>query len=87
MHQPLCRRGENTFQLSSFFEHVAHPRMKLLCLGRAGQDCRNVHVVEPGEFCAEIAQNAGIALSTLLANNRNVNSGCTNLQVDEVSFG
>ncbi|KIP07339.1 hypothetical protein PHLGIDRAFT_118196 [Phlebiopsis gigantea 11061_1 CR5-6] len=56
----------------------------LLCLGRAGQDCTITHTVESGEFCSEIAGNTGTTVSTLLANNPNVNSGCTNLQVGEV---
>lgn len=55
-----------------------------LCLGVTGQDCTDVHVVESGDFCALIASNAGIELNTLLANNPNVNSNCTNLGVGEV---
>ena len=59
--------------------------IKLLCLGRTGQDCTTNHEVGTGEFCAEIASNAGTALSTLLANNANVNSDCSNLRLGEVS--
>lgn len=55
-----------------------------LCLGRVGQDCTENHTVTAGESCSEIAANAGIALSVLLANNPNVNSGCTNLHIPEV---
>ncbi|GJE98024.1 LysM domain-containing protein [Phanerochaete sordida] len=55
-----------------------------LCLGITGQDCTTVHVVQSGDFCAAIAATAGIPLATLLHNNPNVNSGCTNLGIGEV---
>ncbi|GJE98019.1 LysM peptidoglycan-binding domain-containing protein [Phanerochaete sordida] len=55
-----------------------------LCLGRTGQDCTDVYVVQSGDFCAKIAQTAGIPLDTLLANNGNINSACSNLGVGEV---
>lgn len=48
-------------------------------------DCNTVHVVESGDFCAGIAGEAGISVDTLLANNPNVNSGCTNIAIGEVS--
>lgn len=57
-----------------------------LCLGITGQDCQNVTVVQSGDFCALIADNAGIDVTTLLANNPNVNSGCTNIYVGEVCW-
>ncbi|KAI0344013.1 hypothetical protein BDW22DRAFT_1116267 [Trametopsis cervina] len=55
-----------------------------LCLGIVGQDCTSVHQVVTGDTCATIATAAGIELSTLLANNPNVNSACTNIHLDEV---
>ncbi|KAI0653868.1 hypothetical protein C8Q70DRAFT_1032745 [Cubamyces menziesii] len=55
-----------------------------LCLGLVGQDCTVVHIVQPGDICVNIANEAGIPLSTLLANNPNVNSACSNLEVGEV---
>ena len=55
-----------------------------LCLGRTGQDCTDVYVVQSGDYCAKIADTAGIPLATLLANNGNINSGCSNLGVGEV---
>ncbi|EMD32344.1 hypothetical protein CERSUDRAFT_87995 [Gelatoporia subvermispora B] len=56
----------------------------IICLGIAGEDCETIHVVQPGDFCAEIADEAGIPISTLLANNPNVNANCTNIDVGEV---
>ncbi|OCH91734.1 hypothetical protein OBBRIDRAFT_791960 [Obba rivulosa] len=55
-----------------------------ICLGIAGEDCETVHVVQAGDSCANIAEAAGIQLSTLLANNPNVNPICTNIGVGEV---
>ncbi|EKM60655.1 uncharacterized protein PHACADRAFT_179862, partial [Phanerochaete carnosa HHB-10118-sp] len=57
---------------------------ELLCLGITGQDCTSVHVVQNGDVCLTIANEADITVNTLLANNPNVNSGCTNLIVNEV---
>ncbi|OBZ77203.1 hypothetical protein A0H81_01620 [Grifola frondosa] len=55
-----------------------------LCLGITGQDCTVVHVVQSGDFCASIAEAADIDLSTLLANNPNVDTDCTNIYLGEV---
>ena len=60
---------------------------QVLCLGIVGQDCGVTHVVVPGDTCFAIANKVGITLDVLLANNPNVNDGCTNLGVGEVSFG
>ncbi|CAL1696891.1 unnamed protein product [Somion occarium] len=57
---------------------------EVLCLGITGQDCTTVHVIAEGDFCASIAGNAGIPISTLLANNPNVNADCSNLGIGEV---
>ncbi|KAI0317179.1 hypothetical protein OF83DRAFT_173397 [Amylostereum chailletii] len=57
---------------------------EVLCLGLAGQDCTTVAVVQDGDTCVSIANEAGIALNTLLANNPNVNAQCTNIGVGEV---
>lgn len=57
----------------------------MLCLGTVGEDCTVTHVIVPGDFCAGIASSVGIDLNTLLANNPNINSDCTNLVVGEVS--
>ena len=53
-------------------------------MGVTGQDCDEVHVVAEGDFCASIAAAADIELSTLLANNPNVDADCTNIGIGEV---
>jgi len=55
-----------------------------ICLGITGQDCDIVHVVQQGDFCQGIADAAGTDLDTLLANNPNVASDCSNIYVGEV---
>ncbi|THH13529.1 hypothetical protein EW146_g6705 [Bondarzewia mesenterica] len=55
-----------------------------LCLGVVGQDCNTTHVVQSGDFCVSIADGAGIPISTLLTNNPNVNSDCSNIYPNEV---
>ncbi|CDO70211.1 hypothetical protein BN946_scf184942.g11 [Trametes cinnabarina] len=59
---------------------------ELLCLGIVGQDCDVVDVVQSGDSCAAIADDAGTTLDILLANNPNVNSDCTNIYPGESSF-
>ncbi|ETW84919.1 hypothetical protein HETIRDRAFT_18523, partial [Heterobasidion irregulare TC 32-1] len=51
------------------------PVGEVLCLGVVGQDCATTHTVVSGDFCASIAG----AASTLLANNPNVSSDCSNI--------
>ena len=41
-------------------------------------------VVQPDDYCWLIATNAGIDVNTLLANNPNLSSDCSNLYVGEV---
>ena len=43
-----------------------------------------MHVVQAGDTCAAIAQAAGTTLDILLANNPNVNPGCSNIRPGEV---
>jgi len=57
---------------------------EVICLGRAGQDCRTTTVVESGDVCVGIAAAAGIPLSLLLHNNPNVDSQCSNIFPNEV---
>ncbi|KAI0049667.1 carbohydrate-binding module family 50 protein [Auriscalpium vulgare] len=57
---------------------------EVLCLGITGQDCSTVHVVVSGDSCGVITDAAGIPLSTLLANNPNINSDCSNIYPGEV---
>ncbi|EIW56218.1 uncharacterized protein TRAVEDRAFT_50700 [Trametes versicolor FP-101664 SS1] len=50
-----------------------------LCLGIVGQDCDITHVVQPGDTCDIIAQEAKTTLPILLVNNPDINTFCTNL--------
>ena len=55
-------------------------------MGLVGKDCTTVVVIQPGDSCSSIATAADISVSTLLANNPNVNEDCTNIYPDEVRF-
>ncbi|KAG1731331.1 uncharacterized protein EDB91DRAFT_725026 [Suillus paluster] len=55
-----------------------------ICLGIKDKDCVDTHVVKTHEDCTEIAKAAGIPLSTLYANNPNVEKHCSNLYAKEV---
>ncbi|KAF8995646.1 hypothetical protein BDQ17DRAFT_1412103 [Cyathus striatus] len=57
---------------------------ELLCLGIQGHDCTRVSVVQSGDSCPAIASAAGISVATLLSNNPNVASDCTNIYPGEV---
>lgn len=56
-----------------------------LCLGITGQDCTTTHVIVSGDGCYDLATTAGTDLTTLYANNPNVNADCSNIYPDEVS--
>ena len=72
---------------SSFSDGGAEcPGSQELCLGIAGQDCGITHVVVSGDTCLSIAAAAGTTVDTILANNPNVNSACTNLVPGEVGL-
>ncbi|TFY82349.1 hypothetical protein EWM64_g1667 [Hericium alpestre] len=49
-----------------------------------GEDCETTYVVQSGDTCVAISSANNISLATLLANNPNVNSDCTNIGVGEV---
>ncbi|ETW84901.1 hypothetical protein HETIRDRAFT_426061 [Heterobasidion irregulare TC 32-1] len=72
--------NQNTVDAACDNLHVG----EVLCLGVVGQDCTTTHTVVSGDFCASIAGAAGIDASTLLANNPNVNSDCSNIYPGEV---
>ncbi|KAF8137346.1 hypothetical protein EV363DRAFT_1317724 [Boletus edulis] len=57
---------------------------EVICLGLTGQDCMTTYVVQSGDTCTSIADAYSIPQSTLLTNNPNVNSNCTNLYPNEV---
>ena len=62
---------------------LVHPQS--LCLGLVNQDCSTVAVVQASDSCGGIASAAGIPVTTLLANNPNVQSDCSNIYPGEVS--
>jgi hypothetical protein len=55
-----------------------------LCLGLVGEDCTTIVVLQTGDSCSSIATAADIPVSTLLANNPNINADCTNIYPGEV---
>ena len=57
-----------------------------LCLGLEGEDCTAVVAIQSGDSCSAIASAANIPVSTLLANNPNVNTDCSNIYPGEVRF-
>ena len=80
-----------SYQLATVNEGIINeacdnlPVDQTICLGITGQDCTTTYTVQSeGETCDDIAQAAGIDTTTLLANNPNVNEGCTNVGVGEV---
>lgn len=50
-----------------------------LCLGLSEGDCQATYVVASGDYCWLIATNHGIDTETLLSNNPQVNSDCSNI--------
>lgn len=58
---------------------------QVLCLGKEGKDCTDVHVVEAGDGCWAIYTGAGIPAETFFANNPNVARTCHNIYPGEVS--
>jgi hypothetical protein len=55
-----------------------------LCLGLVGEDCDTVVTIQSGDSCSSIATAANIPVSTLLSNNPNVNTDCSNIYPGEV---
>ncbi|VDC08033.1 unnamed protein product [Peniophora sp. CBMAI 1063] len=52
-----------------------------LCLAIINEACEPVHVVTSNDTCTSVAENAGTTVSTMIANNPNLGSGCTLLEV------
>ncbi|KAL0948837.1 hypothetical protein HGRIS_008960 [Hohenbuehelia grisea] len=57
---------------------------EVICLQLACVKCDTVHVFQDGESCSGVAAAAGTDVATLIANNPNINSGCTNVHPGEV---
>ncbi|KXN82893.1 hypothetical protein AN958_01962 [Leucoagaricus sp. SymC.cos] len=80
----------STFQLAHVNADTINPDCsnlvsgETICLGIEGQDCDNTHTIVSGDSCSDISVAANIDLSTLLANNPNVDSTCSNIYPDEV---
>ncbi|KAF7433767.1 hypothetical protein PC9H_005732 [Pleurotus ostreatus] len=49
---------------------------QVICLQRVCLDCNDVHVVAAGDTCTSIADEAGITVPTLEANNPNIAANC-----------
>ncbi|KAH8109919.1 hypothetical protein DFH11DRAFT_1690999 [Phellopilus nigrolimitatus] len=56
-----------------------------LCLGTAGEDCSTTYVVKSEDTCDNILSAHGINSTLLWANNPNIDSGCSNIYIGEVS--
>ncbi|KAG1814248.1 uncharacterized protein BJ212DRAFT_1362392 [Suillus subaureus] len=80
----------STYQLATVNSGIIDPDCdnlfigEVLCLGISGQDCDVTYVMQTGDTCQSVANAADIPISTLLANNPNVNTNCTNAYAGEV---
>ncbi|KAG1727104.1 hypothetical protein EDB19DRAFT_1929872 [Suillus lakei] len=78
------------YQLAAVNSDILNPACdnlfvgEVLCLGITGQDCNVTHVMQTGDTCYSVATAAGIPINTLLTNNPNVNTICTNVYPGEV---
>ncbi|KAI9455948.1 hypothetical protein BJY52DRAFT_1278346 [Lactarius psammicola] len=85
-----ARDSVSTFQLANSNQDAINTACdnifpgELLCLGLEGKDCTTVTVVQSGDTCNAIASAAGISVTTLLANNPNIDGGCSNIYPGEV---
>ncbi|KAI0756053.1 hypothetical protein C8Q80DRAFT_1126200 [Daedaleopsis nitida] len=85
-----AKTNTSTYQLATVNKDKIDPLCdnlfvgEALCLGITGQDCEVTYVVQAGDSCPGIASTAGTTLDILLANNPNVNTGCTNIYPGEV---
>ncbi|KAG1768026.1 hypothetical protein EV702DRAFT_1145332 [Suillus placidus] len=80
----------STYQLAAVNSGIIDPACdnlfvgEVVCLGITGQDCNVTQVMQTGDTCYSVANAAGIPINTLLANNPNVNTICTNVYPGEV---
>ncbi|KAJ2915999.1 hypothetical protein MD484_g4423, partial [Candolleomyces efflorescens] len=85
-----AEQNVSTYQLLAANQGAINPQCsnlwvgQVICLGREGQDCTDVVVVESGNTCESIAAAAGITYAALRANNPNVDENCTNIYPGEV---
>ncbi|KDQ28625.1 hypothetical protein PLEOSDRAFT_27036, partial [Pleurotus ostreatus PC15] len=57
----------------------------VICLPPVCLGCNSVRVVADGDTCTTIADNAGISVGTLVANNSNLGPDCNRLCPGQVS--
>ncbi|KAG2367129.1 hypothetical protein BDR07DRAFT_1449010 [Suillus spraguei] len=85
-----AKHNVSTYQLAAVNSKIIDPACdnlsvgEVVCLGIKGQDCNVTHVMQTGDTCRSIANAAGIPIKTLLTNNPNVNTICTDLYPGEV---
>ncbi|KAI0066417.1 hypothetical protein BV25DRAFT_1835480 [Artomyces pyxidatus] len=85
-----AKENVSTFQLATVNSAIVDPACdnlavgEVLCLGIVGQDCNITDVVQSGDSCGLITDATGIPLSTLLTNNPNINTDCSNIYPGEV---
>ena len=56
-----------------------------LCLGKAGEDCSTTYIVKAADTCDGIIASSGTNSTMLWANNPQIDAGCTNIYIGEVS--
>ncbi|TFY80179.1 hypothetical protein EWM64_g3837 [Hericium alpestre] len=85
-----ARQNVSTFQLQYVNNNTVDAACdnlfagEVLCLGLQGEDCTTTFVVGSTDTCATITTAYNISLATVLANNPNVNSVCSNIYPGEV---
>ena len=57
-----------------------------ICLGDTGEDCQTTYVVKLGDTCDIVSNCAGVNNTILYLNNPQIDQGCSNLYVGEVSY-
>ncbi|KAG7095098.1 hypothetical protein E1B28_005885 [Marasmius oreades] len=55
-----------------------------ICLGYDGEDCTTTYVVKAKDTCDAITQAHSVDITTLLANNPQINDNCDNIYIGEV---
>lgn len=57
----------------------------VLCLGTAGEDCKDTYTVKEGDTCDGVTSASGMNSTILYLNNPQINKDCTNIYIGEVS--
>jgi LysM repeat protein len=56
----------------------------VLCLGTAGEDCKDTYTVKEGDTCDGVTSASGMNSTILYLNNPQINKDCTNIYIGEV---